>query len=141
MKDMVWRHVDTVQYDMSMQGQSVHECSTLCLWMLQAIEAGEVKSNFKGVALGDSWISPIGELIPHQSPRVSPLIAHPLVPLGELCVEYVPPGVMHAASWLYMYIVAQRKSVLSVWMLPLTVKSLWVSGCSHTPAQESWGKL
>lgn len=29
---------------------------------MQAIEAGVVRmSNFKGVALGDSWISPIGE--------------------------------------------------------------------------------
>ena len=27
----------------------------------QAIASGDVKIDFKGVALGDSWISPIGE--------------------------------------------------------------------------------
>ena len=36
-----------------------HTCMYLCV---QAILSGKVKCEFKGVALGDSWISPIGEI-------------------------------------------------------------------------------
>lgn len=33
----------------------------LCLMSVQAIAQGTVKCNFAGVALGDSWISPLGQ--------------------------------------------------------------------------------
>ena len=33
---------------------------SLNLWICQAIQDKRIACNFKGVALGDSWISPIG---------------------------------------------------------------------------------
>ena len=41
--------------------QSTSEMSS-CSFPFQAIQQGHLKCNLKGVALGDSWISPVGKL-------------------------------------------------------------------------------
>ena len=40
------------------RGEYLHE--NFCVYVLQAIDSGSIQCVFRGVALGDSWISPIG---------------------------------------------------------------------------------